>query len=61
VKVYYVKDRNDFIQVNRQITTIERTLIINLVTKNNIIFTKQGYDPISGWGESAGLIGSGFF
>jgi hypothetical protein len=32
VKVYYVKDRNDFIQVNRQITTIERTLIINLVT-----------------------------
>jgi hypothetical protein len=31
VKVYYVKDRNDFIQVNRQITT-ERTLIINLVT-----------------------------
>jgi hypothetical protein len=29
--------------------------------KNNIIFTKQGYDPISGWGESAGLIGSGFF
>jgi hypothetical protein len=22
VKVYYVKDRNDFIQVNRQITTI---------------------------------------
>jgi hypothetical protein len=23
VKVYYVKDRNDFIQVNRQITTIE--------------------------------------
>jgi hypothetical protein len=27
--------------------------------KNNIIFTKQGYDPISGWGESAGLIGVG--
>jgi hypothetical protein len=24
VKVYYVKDRNDFIQVNRQITTIGR-------------------------------------
>jgi hypothetical protein len=62
VKVYYVKDRNDFIQVNRQITTIGEEFDYKFgYNKNNIIFTKQGYDPILGWGESAGLVGSGFF
>lgn len=66
IKVYYINDQNDFIHVNRQITTN----VVGITTDfkfnpnhNNLIFTdKNILDPISGWGETQGLTGGpGFF
>jgi hypothetical protein len=65
IKVYYVKDQNDFIHVNRQITTRGDNFDYRFnKNQNNIIFTDNIYAPIiSGeWGESLGLAGApGFF
>ena len=64
IKVYYVKDQNDFIHVNRQITTRGDNFDYRFNrNQNNIIFSeKQSYDPTGPWGESLGLLnGPGFF
>ena len=64
IKVYYVKDQNDFIHVNRQITTRADKFDYRFnKNQNNIIFSeKQSYDPTGPWGESLGLLnGPGFF
>ena len=64
IKIYYVKDQNDFIHVNRQITTRADKFDYRFnKNQNNIIFSeKQSYDPTGPWGESLGLLnGPGFF
>ena len=64
VKIYYVKDQNDFIHVNRQITTRGENFDYRFnQNQNNIIFTDNpnGYAPTGPWGESLGLVGTGFF
>ena len=67
VKVYYVKDQNDFIHVNRQITTRNGSLtgVIDYrfnQNQNNIIFVDSDYQATGPWGESLGLYGApGFF
>ena len=64
VKVYYVKDQNDFIHVNRQITTRGENFDYRFnQNQNNIIFTDNPYSYASTgpWGESLGLVGTGFF
>jgi hypothetical protein len=63
IKVYYIKDQNDFIHVNRQITTRDYNFDFKFnPNKNNIIFTDNNFSPITGWGETTGLVGSpGFF
>jgi len=64
IKVYYIKDQNDFIHVNRQITTRGGDFDYRFNrNQNNIIFAPtQSYSVISGWGESLSLSdGPGFF
>jgi len=65
IKVYYIKDQNDFIHVNRQVTTRGQVFDYKFnKNQNNIIFTDSlnGFAPVSGWGETSGLTGSpGFF
>jgi len=65
IKVYYIKDQNDFIHVNRQITTRDGILDFKFnKNQNNIIFTDKldGFAPVTDWGETSGLTGSpGFF
>ena len=65
IKVYYVKDQNDFIHANRQITTRGDNFDYRFSkNQNNIIFTDNVYAPITGgeWGESLGLTSApGFF
>ncbi len=66
IKVYYVKDKNDFIHVNRQITTRDGNFDYKFNKyQNNIIFTENKGNVLTttttGWGQNAGLIGSGFF
>ena len=64
IKVYYVKDQNDFIHVNRQITTRGEIFDYRFNrNQNNIIFAPtQSYNVTGPWGESLGLSnGPGFF
>ena len=64
IKVYYVKDQNDFIHVNRQITTRGDNFDYRFnKNQNNIIFTDNAdYVATGPWGESLGLsTGPGFF
>lgn len=66
IKVYYVKDKNDFIHVNRQITTRDGNFDYKFNKyQNNIIFTENTGNILTtttnGWGQNAGLTGSGFF
>jgi hypothetical protein len=65
IKVYYIKDQNDFIHVNRQVTTRDGSFDYKFnKNQNNIIFTDKlnGFAPVSDWGETSGLTGSpGFF
>ena len=62
VKVYYIRDENDFIHVNRQVTTRDGDLVgfkFN-PNQNNIIFSDINFGQLSGWGETLGLTGVGF-
>jgi hypothetical protein len=64
IKIYYVKDQNDFIHVNRQITTRGGNFDYRYnKNQNNIIFTTEPSYSITGpFGESLGLSGGpGFF
>jgi hypothetical protein len=64
IKVYYVKDQNDFIHVNRQITTRDEVFDYRFNrNQNNIIFVAtQIFSPTGPWGESQGISdGPGFF
>ena len=64
IKVYYIKDQNDFIHVNRQITTRGGDFDYRFnKNQNNIIFAPiQSYNVTGPWGESLGLTGGpGFF
>ena len=64
IKVYYVKDENDFLHVNRQITTRGNNFDFKFnKNQNNVIFTSVTFSAINDqWGENNGLIGApGFF
>jgi len=65
IKVYYIKDQNDFIHVNRQVTTRGQIFDYKFnKNQNNIIFTDIDFEsiPQGSWGETSGLTGSpGFF
>ncbi len=63
IKVYFIKDKNDFIHVNRQISTRDNQFKLKFNPhQNNIIFSNSDFDSITGWGETIGLTGSpGFF
>lgn len=54
IKVYYIRDRNEFIQANRQISTRDGFNYKFGKFQNNIAFIDQQYPSISGWGKSAG-------
>lgn len=67
IKVYSINDSNEFLHVNRQITTQGPSGIRNVDYKfnefhNNIIYTEVDFPATSGWGANLGLTGSpGFF
>lgn len=64
IKIYYVKDENEFKWINRQFTTRGGTFEYKYnFYQNNIIYTDQDFlNPISGWGSNPGLTSSpGFF
>jgi len=64
IKVYYINDQNDFIHVNRQITTRNYNFDFKFNPyQNNLIFTDVNtFESVDGWGENAGLTGGpGFF
>ena len=66
IKVYVVNDRNDFIHVNRQITTRGGNFDYKFdAHQNSIIFCNDdsiALPIVSDWGENLGLVGSpGFF
>jgi hypothetical protein len=61
IKVYYIKDENDFAHVNRQITTRGGTFSYKFNPhQNNIIFSDINFGSLSGWGDNQGLDGTGF-
>lgn len=61
VKVYYIKDQNDFIHVNRQITTRGQVFDYKFnPNQNNIIFSDINFGSLSGWEKTDGLDGVGF-
>jgi hypothetical protein len=63
IRVYYVRDSNEFIQVNRQITT--RGGVINRkfnYEQNNIIFVDKIYQPTYySWSDHNGISSPGFY
>lgn len=67
IKVYTVTDSNEFLHVNRQITTQGDPVLRDVDYKfnafhNNIIYTDMDYPATTGWGANLGLTGSpGFF
>ena len=66
IKVYVVNDRNDFIHVNRQITTRGGNFDYKFdAHQNSIIFCNDdsiALPIVNDWGENLGLVGSpGFF
>ena len=67
IKVYYVKDENDFLHVNRQVTTrVSGNMVDFKFNKyqNNLIFVDNpnGYSGTSdNWGQNGGLSTTGFF
>jgi hypothetical protein len=54
IKVYYIRDRNEFVQANRQISTRGGFNYKFGKYQNNIAFIDQQYSSISGWGKSTG-------
>jgi hypothetical protein len=66
IKVYYLKDANDFLHVNRQITTQVSGNTVDFKfnqNQNNVVFTDNDFNPIGDlWGVNGGLSGApGFF
>jgi hypothetical protein len=63
IKVHYVKDKEQFKHVNRQITTRGGNFEYKFsYYQNNIIFVDNDYDPINNWGQTLGITGSpGFY
>lgn len=67
IKIYVIKDKNEFLHVNRQITTQGDPILRNVDYKfnifhNNIIYTETDFPATTGWGSNLGLTGSpGFF
>jgi hypothetical protein len=56
IKVYYINDANDFIHVNRQISTRNDSVDYKFNKhQNNIIYSKY-YPGFDGWGKNNGLI-----
>jgi hypothetical protein len=66
IKVYYLKDQNDFIHANRQITTRVSNGKVDFKfnrNQNNMVFTDSSFSAITdNWGKNNGLSGApGFF
>ena len=64
INIYYIRDKYDFVQANRQLTTRGDSVDYKFnAYQNNIIYTDQNFpNPILRWGETLGLTGSpGFF
>lgn len=64
VKVYYLRDQNDFIQANRQVSTRGGTFSYKFgYNQNSIVYTDTNFSSIAdSWGTSYGLTGSpGFY
>lgn len=63
IKIRNIKTEEDFLHVNRVITTRGGNFDYKYnYYQNNIIYTEQDFDPITSWGKNAGLSGSpGFF
>ena len=65
IKVYYLKDDNDFLHVNRQITTRVSGNTVDFKfnrNQNNIVFAPSYFSAINDtWGENDGISNSGFF
>jgi hypothetical protein len=63
IKVRNVKTKEDFLNVNREITTREGSFDYKYnYYQNSIIYTEQNWDPLTSWGQNDGLVGSpGFF
>lgn len=65
IKVYYLKDANDFLHVNRQITTRVSNNTVDFKfnkNQNNVVFTDTFFNGTNNdWGKNDGLSGPGFF
>lgn len=53
-KVYYIRNRNEFIQANRQVSTRGGFSYKFGRYQNNIAFIDQQYSAITGWGKTLG-------
>ena len=65
IKVYYLKDENDFLHVNRQITTRVSNNTVDFKfnkNQNNVVFSDTFFNGTNDdWGKNTGLAGGGFF
>lgn len=63
IKIRNIKTQEDFIHVNREITTRGGNFNYKYsYYQNNIIFTESNFPSMNGWGKNSGLYGSpGFF
>lgn len=65
IKVYYLKDANDFLHVNRQITTRVSNNTVDFKfnkNQNNVVFTDTFFNGTNDdWGRNTGLSNAGFF
>jgi hypothetical protein len=63
MKVYYIRNKSEFIQASRQVTTRDGIFDYKFnYNQNSIAFFDQDYGPVSGWGKNGGAYSSpGFF
>jgi hypothetical protein len=63
IKVYYIKNVQEFLHANRQVTTGTGEFDYKFnYYQNNIAFIEQDYNTTTSWGRNGGILGSpGFF
>lgn len=62
IKVYYIKDKSEFLHANRSVTTkngqFENKFSYN---QNSIIYVDSSYSISEKWGLNSGVVGPGFY
>jgi hypothetical protein len=62
IRVYYIKDNNSFLQINREITTRDNSIKNKFHNNNTIAYIDNNYTSLTDWGINGGISGTpGFF